>query len=322
MREPSRECRAISSSARHRARSVCQIAEKSACVIARSVEGDEGTNADRSRCSIIERMYTVALTRWESSRTVDVELPWLAPLMGLLPYEARLRLNAGMPVVVARGCTLPAAQQSLSAIRTHGHGAVAVDEESVPHAARMPVAASFDLHDTELVAHVRGGTHHTLPFSQLLAVVRAVEVCEQEHAVESVERKLAIGRAVLSGGLMRSKTVHKSTSEKSLEHEQVAYLFQRQAVEPLLLRESALSYAGLGSERAVSAHESFVRLMTKLRECAPQALHDDRLCVRKRRAELTTVRGTSTEQTRASTNSTANDLAAYVLVHAHLQGQL
>jgi len=267
-------------------------------------------------------MYSVVLTRWESSRTIDVELKWLAPLMGLLPYDARLRLNAGVPVVVARGCTLADAQQSLSALRTHGHGAVAVDEQGAPCAERMPLVRGFDLHEAELVAQVRGGPAVTLPFSQLLAVVRAVEVCEQEHAVETVEKKLAIGRAVLSGGLMRSKTVHKSISEKSLEHEQVAYLFRREAAEPLLLREGALSYAGLGSERGVSAHESFMRLLKILRERAPHALHDDRLCVRKRRAELTTVRGTSTEQTRANTNSTANDMAAYWIVHAHLQGQL
>jgi hypothetical protein len=272
--------------------------------------------------SIIERMHTVALTRWESSRTIDGELAWLAPLMGLLPYDARLRLNAGTPVVVARGCALADAQQRLAAIRTHGHGAVAIDEDRAPRPERMPLVASFELHDAELIAQVRGGRPHSLPFSQLLGVVRAVEVCEQEHAVETVEKKLAIGRAVLSGGLMTSKTVHKSTNKKSLEHEQVAYLFRREAAEPLLLRESSLSYAGLGSERGVSAHESFIRLMKTLGARAPNALHDDRLCVRKRRAELTTVRGTSSEQTRASTNSTANDMAAYVLVHAHLQGQL
>jgi hypothetical protein len=267
-------------------------------------------------------MYSVALTRWDASRTVDVELAWLAPLMGLLPYDARLRLNAGMPVIVARGCAQADAQRSLATIRTHGHGAVAVDEAAAPSGSRMPVAASFALQDDELIAEVRGGPRVALSFSQLIAVVRAVEVCEQEHAVESVERKLAIGRAVLSGGLMRSKTVHKSTSEKSLEHEQVAYLFRREASEPLLLRESALSYAGLGDGRGVSAHESFVRLMRVLQQRAPHALHDDRLCVRKRRAEQTTVRGTSSEQTRASTNSSANDMAAYILVHAHLQGQL
>ncbi|HMI93058.1 MAG TPA: hypothetical protein VK509_16925 [Polyangiales bacterium] len=267
-------------------------------------------------------MHSVALTRWESTRTVEVELAWLAPLMGLLPYDARLRLNTGMPVVVARGCALADAQQRLSAIRTHGHGAVVIDESSVPRAERMPVVASFELRDAELIAQVRGGPSHTLPFAQLLGVVRAIEVCEQEHAVETVEKKLAIGRALLSGGLMTSKTVHKSTSKKSLEHEQVAYLFRCEAAEPLLLRESSLSYAGLGSERGVSAHESFMRLMKTLRERAPSALHDDRLCVRKRRAEQTTVRGTSSEQTRASTNSTANDMAAYVLVQAHLQGQL
>jgi hypothetical protein len=199
---------------------------------------------------------------------------------------------------------------------------VAVDEGSAPSAGRMPVAAGFELQEGELSAQLRGGGRLAVPFSQLIAVVRAVEVCEQEHAVQSVERKLAIGRAVLSGGLMRSKTVHKSTSAKSLEHEQVAYLFRHEVAEPLLLRESALSYAGLGDERGVSAHESFMRLIGVLQKRAPHALHDERLCVRKRRAELTTVRGTSSEQTRASTNSTANDMAAYILVQAHLQGQL
>jgi hypothetical protein len=267
-------------------------------------------------------MYLVALTRWESSRALDAELPWLAPLMGVLPYEARLRLNAGSPVVLVRGLALADAQQTLSALRTHGHGAVAIDETAAPQSERALVAAGFELLPDQLIARARDGQRYALPFPQLIAVVRAIEVCEEERAHETVEKKLALGRALLSGGLMRNKTVRTEHTAKSLQHEQVAYLFRREGAEPLLLRQSSLHYEGLGSLRGTSAVESFARLLAVLRERAPHALHDDRLCARKRRTELTAVSGTAREQTRSSTNATANALAAYILVHAHLQAQL
>ena len=268
-------------------------------------------------------MHLLALTRWNQSRTLDAELPWLAPLMRVVPYEARLRLNAGSPVVLARGLALSDAQQGLSALRAHGHGAIAIDEDGAPQDGAALIAGSFELQADQLVVVARNGQQRlALPYAQLLALVRAIEVCEEETATQTVEHKLSLGRAVLSGGLMNKKAVTKTHNEKSLEHEHVAYLFRRDAGEPVLLREHSLRYAGLGDQRGENAHQSFMRLLALLRERTPHALHDDRLCVRKRRAELTTVRGTTREQTRSSTNVAANLLAAYILVHGFVQGQL
>lgn len=267
-------------------------------------------------------MYLLALTRWNASHTIEAELTWLAPLMKLVPYEARLRLNAGSPVIIARGLAPGDAQQSLSALRSHGHGAVAIDERGVPHEEAAPVAASFELQHDQLITATRNGAPHALPYAQLLAVVRAIEVCEEVTALQTSQQKLALGRAVLTGGLLRKKTVSANHTETSLEHEHVAYLFRRDSAEPVLLRETVLRYAALGDQRGENAHQSFMRLLAVLRERTPHALHDERLCVRKRRAELTSVHGTSREQTRSSNNVAANLLAAYILVHAHLQGQL
>lgn len=242
--------------------------------------------------------------------------------MGLLPYDARLRLNSGVPVILARGLALNVAQQSLSALRAHAHGAVAIEVDDVPSSARAPVAASFELTPGELVVAERGTQSSRIRYPQLIACVRAIEISEDEQAFETVEKKLAIGRALLTGGLMTSKTVRTSHSKKSGEHEQVAYLFRHDGAQPLMLRERSLNYAGLGQDRGHSAAESLNRLIAALQQRAPNMLVDDRLCQRKRRAELSTISGTSTEQTRSSTNAGANDLAAYILVQAHLQQQL
>lgn len=267
-------------------------------------------------------MHLVALTRFPRDRSLDQDLQWLAQLMGMLPYEARLRLSSGLPVILTRGIALNVAQQNLSALRAHGFGAVAIDEAAAPSSEHAQVAASFELADGELRVAARANQSSVIRYPQLIACVRAIEVSEEEQATETVEKKFSLGRTALSGGLMTSKTVRKSINKKSGEHEQVAYLFRHDSSEPLMLRERALSYAGLGSERGHSAAESLSRLIAALRQRAPNMLVDDRLCQRKRRVDLAAIRGTSSEQVRSSTNAGANDLAAYILVHAHLQEQL
>lgn len=269
-----------------------------------------------------EAAYLVALTRWSSAHGLDEELPGLAAAMGLSPYDARLRLAPPPPLVLATGLPTPDAQAWLTQLRGRGHGAVACMQDGLPVSSRISVPRQFALRGPELVVLDERRLTLSIPFDEILGLVRAAEISEAESTLRVKERKLAIGRAVMSGGLMRHKNVEKIQTTSATEREEVLYLFRRSVTEPMLFKEHSLSYEGLGAERKATAHQSFDTLVTWLRAAAPSGFYDDRLLSQKRRADLTAVRGTSAERVVSSSNAAANHLAAYLLMHAYVQGQL
>jgi hypothetical protein len=267
-------------------------------------------------------MHIVALTRWNQARVLEQELPALAQAIGLGLYDARLRLVAPPPSILAQNLTLERAQALLGLLHTHGHGAVAADLTSVPTSRTTLVAHAFELGPAELVAIDEANRRVPLPFAQMIGVVRAIEVSSQSQTTSTTEKKLAIGTAVLTGGLKMNKQVTKVEKSESAERQRVAYVFSSAGPAPLLFKEQLLRYDGLGARRGTTVHQSFEALTAELRRCAPQALHDDRLLAHRRYGEAVAVRGTTNDRAVATTNASANDLAAYILMLAHLQQQL
>lgn len=266
--------------------------------------------------------YLVAITRLRSD-ALEHELPELARAMGLQPYDARLRLSAPPPVVVARACELAAAQALVASLRRRGHGAVVCDVASLPSPERSVTARAFELRASELALTDTRGAGFTLPHAHVLGLMRAAEISDEVETVETTKKKLALGRAVLTGGMMRSKQVTTTETHTTSERQDALYVFRTTAPEPIVFRERELHYQGLGAQRAATHRQNFNMLVECLRRAAPAAVFDDRLLAGKRRPDLSSVDSTA-PGTRVvkSSNTMANQLAAYLLMHAHLQRQL
>ena len=264
----------------------------------------------------------LAVTRLSRDRPLDGELAIVAQITGLALYEARLRLVSPPPVLLARGLSLEDAQRWLSVLRARGHGAVAVDEQALPQAGLLFEPLEVELRPDTFVGIDRQGLRLPVPLAEVSALIRAVEVVEEVRTIETVDRKLALGRAMLTGGLMRNKEVRGSATDVRTDAERTLYLFGRSASEPIVLRERTLRYASMGEVRGRTEHESFDRLVAWLKQRTPGAFHDDRLCAHKRRATLQGVSGTAKDYVAVSSGASETALAACLLVHAHLQGQL
>ena len=265
--------------------------------------------------------YLVAVTRWTADFHPEQHLSELAPAMGLPPYDARLRLAGPLPVILAR-LDPTAAQTLLAWLHRRGHGAVACVVASLPAEARSPVARDFELlPETLLVTDTRGRSL-ALPRDQILGLIRAAEIIDEVATVETTKKQLALGRAVLSGGLVRSRQVTTVETRASVERQEALYLFRSTDAEPIVFRERELNYFNLGSGRGSTQRQSFTILVDRLRRLAPHAIYDERLLAQKRRPELAGVDGNSSKRTVTSSNSLANQTAAYLLMHGHLQRQL
>lgn len=264
-------------------------------------------------------MFVVAVTRWGTP--FEAELPALAKELGEQPYDLRLKLAGVLPAYVYRGADLARAQAVLAIVQRRGHGAVACELERVHEAETMltPRAVVFE---PDAVRFERGVSQDSITYTDVLAVVHALETNALDASQKMTERKLSLGRAALSGGLMLSKT---ETSEKrtlTKDAEQVLYLFRRSGEDPILLRQQAIRVSGQAGVAPRTSLESFQSAIAELRRRAPDALYDNRLLTSKRKATIASHVVTSAATTTSHSNASENDLAAHVIALAFLKRQL
>ena len=264
-------------------------------------------------------MYVVAITRW--GQPLQQEVGALAPLLGMAVYDAKLRLAAPLPVVFARESEVARARELLATVRGRGHGAVACELSFVQSSAEMASPRSYVFEPESFVASDPAWGQQSMPYADIAALIQArAQVIEQSSAITK-EKKLSMGRAVLSGGMMMRKTNTTEQRNMTEEHEQVLYLVRKDGRDPMFLRAGRLRHRGLGDRAGRTSLANFATLIAVLRERAPQALFDDRLVRQRRKVDLTSISGTATDRTAASSNASANDLAAHLIAVAHLQGQ-
>jgi hypothetical protein len=227
-----------------------------------------------------------------------------------------------LPAVVERTADPERARRLLGWLRGEGHGAVACDVGAVPDSEALPRWRGFELGSVALTLLEPQEGRQEVPFSELVAVVRALHVIEEESHSQTTKRQLSVSRAVVTGGLALTKRVTTESREQREGREEVAYVYAAGAPRPWLLREHHLHYEGLGDRRGRTTAECFRALVTALAERAPRALHDDRFVRQRRRDPDVRVSGTALGGVARRSNAGATDLAVHLLVLAHAQRML
>ncbi|RLB59206.1 MAG: hypothetical protein DRI34_02640 [Deltaproteobacteria bacterium] len=263
-------------------------------------------------------MFLVALTRW--GRPLEEELVPLGRLLGLAPYDVRLRAGGPLPVVLSVGGGRDAAGRLLRALRRRGHGAVACDmDRAAALLAGRVEPRDFLLGEESLTL---ADIAVEIPYRNIAALVLATSSREQIGKSVTKQRKLSLTRAAVTGGLALTKKVKKEVRHRQEMRERVLYLFRLPPSSPYLLVESRLRYAGLGELMVSTRAENFVSLVNILRARAPGAFFDDRLVTAPRKRGLVAISGGMESTMESYSNTPENDLAAYLLLAAHLQKQL
>lgn len=263
--------------------------------------------------------YVVAITRWAAP--LEQELGPIAQRLGLVAYDVRLRLGGPVPVIAQRTTDPEEARAFMEFLRDRGHGVVGCDVSAVAASEQMATPRAFRLEEDAFVGEV-GGRWLRAPWESLVAFVRAAHDRSTDQHTQTTTRKLSLGRAALTGGLSVTKKQTVEKREASSDREQVLYLFRGGGEPPLLLCERGMRYDGLGDRLEPTAGSNFATLVELLRQRAPGAFHDQRLVTDRRRASTVQRTGTASDSTVSTSNAGATDLAAHLLVLAHLRGQL
>ena len=262
----------------------------------------------------------VAVTRWGSP--LEEELSELAARLGVVAYDLRLRLAGGLPALFARVEHGTEAADHVAFLRARGHGAVACDAEVVPGPADQLVPLDFEMTATALRGVCTQGRRFELPVTTIFALLHAACVTSAEQTVTTKEKKFSLGRAVVTGGMVLRKKVDRVTKTAIQDQERMIYMFYGSDKAPCVWKELTLRWEGLGDERQLTTTQNFSTLAEKLRTLAPNAFHDQRLLKHKRRADISVFAGGGKERLLQTSNAGENDLAAFLLVRGHLEGQL
>jgi hypothetical protein len=241
---------------------------------------------------------------------IEAEAAALAKDLDLTPYEARLMLNGGLPAIVYRTPDAQEAAKLVKSIRARGTAALSCDVATIVGADRMIPMRHFAFEPDALVVTDR---KEKLPYADIVALLRATHRTRTETEAETKNKKFSMGRALLSGGLMLTKTVAKKERSVVSETEHVLYLFRASGAVPWILRERAANYAALGSELAPSSAQNFLTTIRRLRELAPEAAYDESLMAP--RAVTGRVARTATGNTESISMSSASgvDLLAHLI---------
>lgn len=214
--------------------------------------------------------YVVGLTALATP--IDAEAKALAADLGTTVYEEKLKLTGGVPLLALSTTDGAAARALLAKLRARGHRAQVCSSSEVVPASGMTVLKHFTFDADGLDS---GGDQ--LPWDDVSALIQARHHLHSEKTATIKERKFDLGRAVMTGGMLTSKTSTRDVVTKTDDVEHVLYLFRQSGEPPWLLREHGTNFSCLGTRLDPSAARNFATAVERFRAHAPHARFDDSL---------------------------------------------
>jgi len=268
-------------------------------------------------------MKLVALVR--APKSADEAAGALAAASGLALAEARMRLAPEPPALIAR-LDDDKAQALVGSLRKVGVSVLTLDLSLPTDRDRLPVHR-FVLDRAGATFTTRGGDSLQLAWSDVLAVLRGARAASTEVIRTEKSRRFSPGLAVMTGGLVLSRTTARTVHSSSEATEQVLLVYSRDGRRAATLAEHALDFSCLGSGMQASSTANMGELARRLREHAGTTFYDERL-LRLGRRPLPFLMGHESRSTTASSattrtdTSTSLDALAEVMRQALVEGLL
>jgi len=198
-----------------------------------------------------------------------------AAITGLAAADVSRLLAGTLPRILVRAAR--EGGRIAEDLRAAGFVAFASDESEVPSDERRVVARGLELFGDGFVALDGFGRRHACPAGALGAFLRGVRILESSETVKSVERKLDLGKAVLTGGLLVTRKVETTSARTTSEKESFVLVQRKDGLPDIMLRERRLNYQCLDRDLQPSTHQNLLRLTARLRALAPEVPLDDRI---------------------------------------------
>lgn len=193
-----------------------------------------------------------------------------AKATGLPLADLNRRLAGILPRVLFPGGAEPAVIEALEQL---GFGVLALDPAVVAGDDERVLARRIEFAGGVLLATDGKGSVHRCAPADITLLQRGMRTATSAETVTTSERKLSVGRAVLSGGLLLTKKVEK-TSVKTTETAEPFLLVQRTAEPDVILYERRIDYRPLGAEMQPASRANLEVVWRKLQALAPDRVDD------------------------------------------------
>jgi hypothetical protein len=205
----------------------------------------------------------------------------LASVLGAAPVDLLFRLRAVWPgpLVVGTAANEAGAAALAASVAGAGFAPLVIAPDSWETDEARFVVRSPGFPDAVLLVESRQGERRSTALADVDLVIRGTMGASFVETATTSERKLSVGKAVLTGGLLLSSTVTKTTRQQTDTREGFVHLYAP-GRPPVVLRESALTYEGFGTRRLSSRAANFAALAAELRRRCPAAVFDERLLTR------------------------------------------
>jgi hypothetical protein len=188
-----------------------------------------------------------------------------AQAAGLALADLNRRVAGILPRVLFAGGAPAGLDQSLRAL---GFGVLTCEPTAVTGDDGRVLVRRIELSGGGAIATDAKGDAHRVGSAEIALLQRGMRVSRSAETVKTSERKLSVGRAVLSGGLMLTKKVEK-TAEKVTETSEPFLLVQRRGESDLIFYERRIDYRALGAEMQPASRANLEVVWKKLCALAP-----------------------------------------------------
>jgi hypothetical protein len=193
-----------------------------------------------------------------------------AKAAGLPLADLNRRLAGILPRVLFPGGAEPAVIEALDAL---GFGLLILDPAVVAADDERLLARKVEFAGGALLATDGKGQVHRCTPADIALLQRGTRTATSSETVTTSERKLNMGRALLSGGLLLTKKVEK-TSVKTTETAEPFLLIQRTADPDIIVYERRIDYRALGAEMQPASRGNLEVVWRKLQAMAPDRVDD------------------------------------------------
>jgi hypothetical protein len=254
-------------------------------------------------------MHVVAICSWKEETAELVQA--LAVTLGITAFEARPRLIGGGPAVAASFADAERAVALAKKLNQCGFETLVIDSAMVRGRAGHFIVRRVELNEWSMRIETGDGQQADILYAEIDLLLPGTSIVGYSETKTVTERKLSLGKTILSGGIPMTKKIEHQKEVATEERGKVLYLYAGKRP-PVFFSQNGMIYDGFGAAMKMSRELNFNHLVSELRRLSPGAAFDDRLL---NRAGQVRVLGP------ALNPETNLDLAAEILARSLLRGR-
>ncbi|HEX2770140.1 MAG TPA: hypothetical protein VHN12_12750 [Geobacteraceae bacterium] len=187
-------------------------------------------------------MHVVAICSWKEETAELIQA--LATALGITVYEARPRMIGGGPAVVASFADPELALALTKKLNQSGIATLVVDATAVRSSAGHFIVRRFELNEWSMSIETSDGQQAEIPYAEIDQLLPATSIVGYFETKTVTERKLSIGKTILSGGIPMTKKLEHQEEVTTEERRKVLYLYASMR-SPVVFSQNGMTYDGL-----------------------------------------------------------------------------